>query len=271
MKVYIQTDIEGIAGWCFYENRLNQTPEGFAHRERMRELLTGEVNAAVTACFDAGAESVIVNDNHGTGYNIKFEQLDERCLIVHGRNSSGSSWLPMLERCDVMICIGMHAGCGTLRAVSPHSLLQVNDGQFMLNECTCAAAIAGDLKIPVVLVSGDSQTIAQVRELLPEIVAITTKEGISPYMACAKMPGRVRKEIYNGVKTALCNYKEFRPFIVSGPVKVTLIDSDGHVPPFKEIGQPGLGKNYTEAFHDCERQMKWTSFNMQYPDGYIFP
>ena len=49
MKIYIQTDIEGVAGFCFFENRGDQSMENFHHRQRMRKLLTDEVNAAVKA------------------------------------------------------------------------------------------------------------------------------------------------------------------------------------------------------------------------------
>ena len=32
MKVYIQTDIEGVAGFCFFENRKDPSVENFHHR-----------------------------------------------------------------------------------------------------------------------------------------------------------------------------------------------------------------------------------------------
>ena len=97
MKVYIQTDIEGVAGFCFYEDRRNPSAENLDHRKRMRKLLTDEVNAAVKAAFDSGADEVFVNDSHGSGYNILFEELDPRCRIIHGRGFSANIWLPKLD------------------------------------------------------------------------------------------------------------------------------------------------------------------------------
>lgn len=35
MKVYIQTDIEGIAGFCFFENDNDTSIENFSHRQRL--------------------------------------------------------------------------------------------------------------------------------------------------------------------------------------------------------------------------------------------
>ena len=96
MRVYIQTDIEGVAGFCFQENRANPGIECVQHRYRMYKLLTDEVNAAAKAAFDEGADEVFINDNHGRGYNILFEDLDERCQIIHGRNSSSGQWMAFL-------------------------------------------------------------------------------------------------------------------------------------------------------------------------------
>ena len=52
MKVYIHTDIEGVAGFCFFENRKSKDVECINHRYRMYQLLTDEVNAAVKASHD---------------------------------------------------------------------------------------------------------------------------------------------------------------------------------------------------------------------------
>ena len=120
MKVYIQTDIEGVAGFCFFEQRRRSEYEVIEHRHRMYRLLTAEVNAAVRAAFDAGADEVIVNDSHGSGYNILFEELDSRCRIIHGRNCSGPHWLPLLEGSDAMLLVGMHAMAGTPRNRKSH-------------------------------------------------------------------------------------------------------------------------------------------------------
>ena len=156
VKLYIQTDIEGIAGYVFFENRADQSFENHQHRQRMRVLLTGEVNAAVRAAFDGGADTVIINDSHGSGYNIIFEDLEPRCEIIHGRNCSGPHWLPELDGSfDAMLLVGMHAMAGTENAILPHSMWDVNDGELYLGEGGMAAAIAGDLGVPKIFVSGD--------------------------------------------------------------------------------------------------------------------
>lgn len=211
MKVYIQTDIEGVAGFCFFENRKDPSVENFHHRQQMRRLLTDEVNAAVKAAFAEGADDVLVNDNHGSGYNILFEELDSRCRIIHGRNSSGPQWLPLLEGSDALVLVGMHAMGGTPVAITPHSLWKVNGGAFYLSEGTMAAAIAGDLGIPAVFVSGDDKITAEFKEKLPQIEAVAVKQALSPYMACSMIPSRACEEIGQGVRRGLQRRKEIAP------------------------------------------------------------
>ena len=163
MKVYVQTDIEGVAGFCFRENRANRDSENIRHRYRMYKLLTAEVNAAVQAAFEAGATEVLINDNHGSGYNIIFEDLDPRCRIIHGRNSSGPHWLPLLDSSfDALVLIGMHAMGGTPKAIIPHSTWKVNGGELYLSEGSMAAAIAGDFGVPTVMMSGDNKIAAEI-------------------------------------------------------------------------------------------------------------
>lgn len=272
MKVYVQTDIEGVAGFCFFENRKNDSYENYQHRLRMYHLLTAEVNAAVRAAYDAGATEVLVNDNHGSGYNIRFEDLDPRCRIIHGRNCSGPQWLNLLDGgWDAMVLVGMHAMGGTPCSITPHSLWQVNDGAIMMSEASMAAAIAGDLRIPTVFISGDDKVCAEVSAKIPAIETAVVKQALSPYMACSVIPARAAEMIYAGVKKALGRMGSCAPYVVPGPVKLTLLDSPNHCPPLNETGAAVICPTITQAFDEFENNMPWTHFNTRLPDGFVFP
>ena len=39
MKIYVQTDIEGVAGFCFFENRHSRDYKVINHRYRMYKPL----------------------------------------------------------------------------------------------------------------------------------------------------------------------------------------------------------------------------------------
>jgi len=179
MKVYIQTDLEGCAGFCFYQDFQDKSPEAYCHYHRMCRLLTNEVNAGVKAAFDSGAKEVIVNDSHGSGYNIIFEELDPNCEVIHGRNCSGPHWLPLLDSSfDALVLIGMHVMEGTEKAIAPHSKWEVNEGEIFMSEASMAAAIAGDYDIPTVFVSGDNKLIEEVKEKIHNIETATVKRAL---------------------------------------------------------------------------------------------
>jgi D-amino peptidase len=276
MKVYIQTDIEGVAGFCFQENRANPGIESVQHRYRMYKLLTDEVNAAVKAAFDEGADEVYVNDNHGRGYNILFEDLDERCQIIHGRNGSGEQWMAFLdETVDCMLQIGMHAMGATPCSIIPHSRWEVNDGEFYLSEGTMAAAVAGDLGVPSVMMSGDDKICAEFREKIPDIEQVQTKIALSCYQACSLIPARACKLIYEAARRGIARRHEIKPFVVKGPVRLRLWDNATHVPPLSPLGETIERPTITQAEKDYypanKKSLPWYNGPSTNLDGFMFP
>ena len=69
-KIYIMTDMEGVAGVIDFENWCG--PSG-RYYELAKELLTLEVNSCIEGLFEGGVEEIIVLDGHGPGgINIKL-------------------------------------------------------------------------------------------------------------------------------------------------------------------------------------------------------
>ena len=66
MKIYIFADMEGISGISNSSFVLSDQSE----YQRGRQYLTRDVNICAQACFDAGADEVIVRDGHGAGVSI---------------------------------------------------------------------------------------------------------------------------------------------------------------------------------------------------------
>jgi D-amino peptidase len=239
----------------------------------MRRLFTKEVNAAAVAAFAAGAELVLINDSHGSGYNIIFEELDPRCEIIHGRNCSGPHWLPELDSSfAALLLVGMHAMGGTPNALLPHSRWEVNDGEIYLSEASMAAAIAGEHGVPTVLVSGDDKITAELKEKIPGIVGATVKKALGAYLARSLMPEQAAALIAQGVRKGLRHRKKIRPYVIPGPLRLNLLDSPTHAPPLKRLApRPVEADSIDAAFMKFERQMPWTSFNTELPDGFIYP
>jgi len=273
MKVYIQTDIEGVAGFASFEDRQTTTVENHEHRQRMYRLLTGEVNAAIRAAKACGADLIYVNDSHGAAYNILFEELEEGCEIIHGRGGHFPTWLPSLDNTfDAMILVGMHAMGGELDGVCPHSKWVVNGGALYMSEASMAMALAGDLGIPTVFASGDQVITAEVRAKIPQIQTAVVKHAYGPFVCRSVLPKKAQEMIFAGVKKGLEQRHAIPPYRVKGPITLNLLDSPRHIPPLKLIlKKPVQGKTVSEAFEKAIKAFPWNTYGRKVMDYYAYP
>lgn len=272
MKVYIQTDIEGVAGVTFFENRADDSISNYYHRQRMRKLLTGEVDAAVKAAFDSGASEVLINDSHGSAYNILFEELDPRCEILHGRAGTQPFWLPEIDvGFDVMLLVGMHAMGGTEGANLPHSKWILNDGEVYLSEGSMAAALAGYYDVKTIFISGDQYVTKELQEKIPEIEVAVVKKALGPYFAKSIIPPAAQQLIYDGVCRAVKRVAEIKPFKLKPPYRLNLLDSEGHIPPLQKILPEDVeGDNIVDAFTKAVNSFPWNIFGLKDVDGFKY-
>ena len=67
MKVYVMTDLEGVAGIINFDDY--GTPKG-RYYETARELTTNETNAAIEGLIEDGAKEILVVDGHGMELSI---------------------------------------------------------------------------------------------------------------------------------------------------------------------------------------------------------
>ncbi len=117
MRVYISVDMEGIAR-C--QPRGADQPGDSGYPTAVR-LMDGEANAAISGAFDGGATEVVVNDSHGSMYNLTPEAIDPRARLVQGRKP-----LSMVEAAadgafDVALFVGYHARAGHPRGTIAHT------------------------------------------------------------------------------------------------------------------------------------------------------
>jgi len=226
MKVYIQTDIEGVSGvvhWWDPDRWLNYSRdplEVFQLRQRMRKLLTGEVNAAIEGALEAGASEIVVNDSHGCAYNILFEELNPKAKIIHGEYSSLPFWLPGIEQgWDAVVVIGGHPMAGTTDGVLAHSKCIWN-GEIALGEVGNCALLFGTFDVPLVFASGDSMLEKEMRAIIPNIEFAVVKESIATNIAKSVHPSVAGQMIREGVRRGLARRTEITPFKIKCPCTV---------------------------------------------------
>ncbi|MBM4038370.1 MAG: peptide ABC transporter [Planctomycetes bacterium] len=220
MKVYLMTDLEGVAGVFSWDNRKDESVANHDLRCRRARWLTREVNAAADGFLATGATEVLVNDGHGGGYTIDLDELDPRVEIIHGHERP--FWLPLIETCDVTALVGAHAKAATPLACLRHSMSDSVRGYWLngisMGEMGMQAAIAGHYGIPFVFVSGDYWACREMQKLCKGCVAVPVKRGLSTFSARTFTPQKAQELIRAGAAKALAAAK-VKPFKLASPVR----------------------------------------------------
>ncbi|MBW5466989.1 aminopeptidase [Brevibacillus formosus] len=212
MKVFISLDMEGISGLSEWEDVI----PGRRHYEAGRRLLTQDVNAAIEGALEAGATQIIVNESHGPMNNIILEELHPQADVIRGFFKPLCMMQGIDSSCDAAFFIGYHGKAGTGDAVLNHTLSGLAIHRLILNgkevgEAGLNAAIAGAFGVPVVLVTGDSQTAKEVEEDIPGVFTVAVKTGITGLSSQAMHPVRARELIRQQAKEALLNRRTVKP------------------------------------------------------------
>jgi D-amino peptidase len=171
MKVHISVDMEGISGlvrWADVSTRGIDYP-------RNRSLLTADTNAAIEGAFAAGATEVVVEENHGVEdlCNVVMDEIDPRASVVRGAGRPGATTMAALTSAiDVVLLVGHHARAGSRPGIMAHTISytefrRVSLGGREIGEPDMFAIRAGELGVPIGMVSGDQVVAGQVRSICP--------------------------------------------------------------------------------------------------------
>jgi D-amino peptidase len=226
MRHFLLTDLEGPAGvWLW-----RQTREEGPAKERAMHLLTQEVAAVTEGILQADSEAeVLVWDGHGSG-GLIYEELHQRLLYVPGQ-------VPLLRALqrgvDALYFVGQHAMAGTPEAPLCHTNSSLSVAAYRLNgtpvgEFGCRAALAGELGIPTVFLSGDDKAVAEARALVPAIVAVVTKEGLGIQAAIHLSHAESCRRLERGARQAAEQVGAIAPYRVPGPYVLHVDALVGH-------------------------------------------
>ena len=246
MKIYVSCDMEGTAGVCSWEqvDARNYTSEYSIYRRYM----TGEVRAAIEGARAAGASEVLVNDSHGPMRNLLFDQLPDDLRVISG-NRKPFSMVQGLDRTFAGVFFtGYHAAIGTADATlchtyTPSVVYDVRVNGVRCGEATLNAALAGYHGVPVLLVTGDAATIAEVREQMPWVTGVVVKESVGNYAADSLSPQAAQEAIRAGAAGAVRNAAAARPFVFEAPIALEIdlarVEQADHIeviPSFERTG-----------------------------------
>jgi D-amino peptidase len=100
----------------------------------------------------------------------------------------------------------------------------------LVGETGINAALCGNWGVPVLLVTGDSQSCAEATDLLgASLTTVAVKTGIGRYSARQHTPARAREMIEAGARQALSDLKAVAPYDPGRPceIKVEFTQADG--------------------------------------------
>ena len=223
MKFIVAVDCEGVA--CTVGS-----PGGSLNDSRDLEFAklqaTREADACAKGFFDAGAEQVIVWDNHNGSLNLHYDLLDERCDIALGVGFAHR--FPGLDSSFSGVAfIGYHAMDNTEDAVICHTFssatyqyMKVNDTE--VGEMAIDGAVAGSRDVPVVFVASDDKGTAEAKSFFQHVETVTTKDALGWNAAISKHPQRAVAEIRAGAKAAAERLDQFAPFRFAEPLSLEI-------------------------------------------------
>ncbi len=224
MKVYIMCDQEGTAGMVLFENRDDNDAWNAWYRRRIMKLQTAEVKAAVEGLLAAGATDIVINDAHGSGYNILFEELEGPVRVIHGNQRHAEFWLSRLDDTfDAGCYLGGHPMHGTADGILPHTHWDING--IELGEVGMAMTLFGYFGVPPVFVSGAAAVRREVQALSPDTELAVVKEALAPDIAIEHIPANARRMIYEGAKRGLERVADITPTRIEPPYDLLLGDS----------------------------------------------
>ncbi len=175
-KIYMMTDLEGVAGvenfeeWAFKKGR---------YYDRARALLTAEINAAVKGFYSAGVKHIVVSDGHGDG-GVDPETIDPRVELLRGWPNG---WPLELDRTfDAVAFVGQHAKASTVGAHMAHTQslnwIDCSVNGVSIGEFGQLVMCASELGVPTIFGSGDFAFTGEARVLVPGIETVAVKRGL---------------------------------------------------------------------------------------------
>lgn len=222
MKIYMSVDLEGITGVAG-SYQILQDPGALPE---VRELVTGDVNAAIEGAKEAGATEIWVNENH-SGREILIEKVDPIAEVMIGKPKPLMTLEGIDSSFDCVFMVGIHAMAGTTGAVLDHTwmpkcvqALRVNG--VTLGELGLNALGAGHFGVPISLVTGDTQVVQEADELLGDVEGVAVKVGLDRYAARCPHPSKAREAIRDGAARAIREIERFKPFTLPSPMKMEI-------------------------------------------------
>lgn len=260
-SIFMITDAEGVAGVC----RQDQTDPKDAE---MRQLLTGEINAAVDGLLAGGADEVVVWDGHDGSQSLSALTIEPRAKLIIGDLGVTMT----LERHYAgVVFVGQHSMADVRGGIMAHSYSSLGIQNLLMNgkpagEIGTRAALAGWFNVPVILLTGDTAATKELQAIVPNAEVAAVKEGLGRYTCISMSAVEARRTIREAAMRAMKKIGQIKPYKIEGPVTFQVEYTTRHSLPIDAGLEPGTeviddrtiriqGKDFWEAWTRGLRHM----------------
>jgi D-amino peptidase len=211
------TDAEGVAGVCRQDQTDPCNPE-------LKQLLTGELNAAVEGFLAGGADEVLVWDGHDGSQTLSVLTIHPKARLLMGSPAPSG----LLERKFAGLAfVGQHARANRKGGVMAHSFSSLGIQNMLMNgnpvgEIEVWTAMAGHFGTPVIFLSGDGAAAEDLKSIVPGAETVVVKEGLSYYTCISMSAPAAREAIRAGAARAMQKLEDVKPYRVGNPVALRI-------------------------------------------------
>lgn len=208
--------MEGIAGLANWNEP----------KERIRREMVQDLLAAIEGAKEGGATEFVVADSHAMGVNFNPEDLPEGVRLVRGFPRPYYMMEGLDESFDGVFFIGYHAPAGCLRGQMDHtyssySFYEIKINGKIVGEAEINALYAGEMGVPVLLITGDEALVEFSKKNFPDGVRfVAVKRGISRYSAELEHPETARRKIKEMAHDAVRDLSQIPPFRMKPPYEI---------------------------------------------------
>lgn len=223
MKAFISVDLEGmphvvIPGHTNLKGALYAEARGIATKITL---------AAIEELNNNGFDKVVVADSHGPMVNLLIDNLPECVEIVRGFPRP-LSMVAGVEGCDLAMFLGYHAKFGTAKSTFDHtysgaSISKVEVNAVAASEFLLNGYVAGEFKVPLVLVAGEAQLLKDdVERHAPWARTVALKQSFSRFSAKSESMSMIEKALRANIKKAVISFRKRKTklLIAKKPVRM---------------------------------------------------
>lgn len=222
MKLYIVADMEGIAGVVAPA----EVEGGNSwETEQARKQFTNEVLAVCQGAIEAGVEEIVINDFHGHGRNLIIDRFPSQVMVIRGgfRRTSGFDLLD--SSFSGLVLLGAHSRTASVQGVLSHTYsprLQFEIFGQPVGEFDLLALLAGEKKVPTIMISGDDKTIEQASTNLPSTLGVVTKWAVGTQAALCLHPAQVCQLLKEEIRRAVKQIDKIEPPAITPPIQLVI-------------------------------------------------